>query len=141
MKITNEKTLAFTTADFTADTMGGKYTYKAGFKTNANALTLDGLNVIEGHGIGHHIPLAAFTKFVETWNEVETVGNVTTTKKVEKDNTENWTKFFVNRIERRDETIAKAKRINNRNRIAYLKEIIKAVKTGKAEKELATLLT
>ena len=123
--------------DFVADTMSGKYTYKAGTAFNAKDVDVThGVNVIEGHGISHGIPRDCFTKFVRTWKEVETEGGTTTIVNKKEDVTAEFLKWFADTASAITEENTRRIRINLKHRIAVLRAEIKFVKSGAADKEL-----
>lgn len=145
MKIKNEKHYAILGTDFTADTMGGKHTYKKGHKAKTWGLyETGGEYIVEGHGIGHIIPRNLFTKFKHTWDEVETtVENGTkVVKTIHKniDETKEILKWWTDNDAEADNTERNDKRRVLRKNIAYYKNMIKEVKTGKADTILTNLL-
>lgn len=147
MKVKNVKHFAILGAPFTVDTMGGKHTYKKGYKANVRGLYENGGEyVVEGHGTGHVIPLANFTKFLRTWNEVtvtkenENGAEVVKTIARETDTTTETLAWFAKRDAEKAKAENKFRRGVIRNNVAELRKAIDDVKTGKAEKELAKLI-
>lgn len=88
MEIKKEKHTAILGTDYTVDTMSGPHTYKKGHRANTWGLYENGGDlIVEGHGIGHVIPRALFTKFVVTWDEVTVTeeADATVTRAVHKE--------------------------------------------------------
>ena len=145
MKIKNEIHYAILGTDFTVDAMGEPKTYKKGHKAKTYGLLESGGEyIVEGHGTGHIIPRQLFTKFKHAWDEVETTveNGAKVIKTVHKnvDETEKILKWWAD-----CDAATKAEELNDKRRvlrkhIAHYKNIIKEVKTGKAEAELAKLL-
>jgi hypothetical protein len=145
MKIKNEIHYAILGTDFTVDAMGQPKTYKKGHKAKTyGMLESGGEYIVEGHGTGHIIPRQLFTKFKHAWDEVETTveNGAKVIKTVHKnvDETEKILKWWAD-----CDAATKAEELNDKRRvlrkhIAHYKNIIKEVKTGKAEAELAKLL-
>jgi hypothetical protein len=140
MKIKNEKVTAYMGKDFVADTMSGKYTYKAGTAFDAKSVRAGGVEMVEGHGISHGIPRDCFTKFVRTWKEVETNGESTMIVDRREDVTDVYLKWFADYDKIDEAAAARRERINLKHRIADLRAKIKFVKSGDAERELAANL-
>jgi hypothetical protein len=144
-KVKNEKHIAILGTPYTADTMGGKHTYNIGHKANVRGMfERGGEYIVEGHGIGHVIPRANFTKFIHTWDEVTTTeengAKVVKTTTHEVDITADILKWWADRDAKKTKTENAFKRNVLRNKVATLRKAIADVKTGKAEKELANLL-
>lgn len=87
-EIKKEKHIAILGSDYTVDTMSGPYTYKKGHRANTWGLYENGGDlIVEGHGVGHVIPKALFTKFIVTWDEVTVTeeADATVTRAVHKE--------------------------------------------------------
>lgn len=145
MKVKNVKHFAILGAPFTVDTMGGKHTYGKGHKANVRGLYENGGEyVVEGHGMGHVIPRANFTKFIRTWNEVTVTkkngAEVVETIAREIDTTTETLAWFAKRDAEKTKAENKFRRGVIRHNIAKLRKAIEDVKTGKTEKELAKLI-
>jgi len=145
MKIKNEIHYAILGTDFTVDAMGEPKTYKKGHKANTyGLLEAGGEYIVEGHGTGHVIPRQLFTKFKHAWDEVETTvengAKVIKTVRKNVDETQKILKWWAE-----CDAATKAEELNDKRRvlrknIAYYKNKIKEVESGKAGAELAKLL-
>lgn len=141
MKIKNKVTTVTLGSAYTVDTMCGPKVYKKGTRFNSNGLTNNGVYMVEGHGIGHRIPRELFTKYTLGWTEVEerTEGGVKVVSSVRKtkDVTKDWLDMWRKKDDKKIESIKHKQRVWTKARVAELRRLIKFVKSGEAELELA----
>ncbi len=114
--------------------------YKVGQKFSTNCLTVDGVKIVTGHGMTDTIPHDCLGEYEATWKEVVQDGDMTTTVTKRENVTTQWKNYWATVLQKRNEAEAKEERAKNKRRIAHLRQIIKMVKTGKAEAELNELL-
>lgn len=138
-KILRKQTVATLKEDFTLDCMGSKHTYKKGTTFNVKRMNEQGIIIVLGHGISEIIPRDLLGKYTCTWVEVYKNGDSTIHKNKEKDVTKEWNEHWNNIINK--EKVRQQRQQNELNnlRIKELKKLINFVKSGKAEKELASL--
>jgi hypothetical protein len=143
-RITKETVTAILGTPYTVETMGGKKTYPAGTKAKAYTLTLAGLYVVEGHGIGHVIPLELWTKYIRTWEEVTTTpteeGTLTTIKPMKEEVTGEWLAHWKAAKAAKEGAERRGRRAAVRGMIAARRAEIRRVTKGETAKELEALL-
>lgn len=138
-KIIRDQTLATLKEDFTLDCLGSKHTYKKGATFNVKRMNEKGVIIVLGHGIREIIPRELFDKYTRTWVEVFKNGDTTIHKNKKKDVTKEWNEHWdiiLNKekiMKQHEEEIIKNLRVKD------LKKLIKFVKSGQAEKELASI--
>ena len=141
-KIKAHKTTAYLGSAYVTRGMNDReVTHNKGITIDANKLSSNGFYVVTGHGSGYYIPTKNFTKYVETWKEVETlVENGAKVEKItakSKEVTADWLAHFARIDAEKLERAKKVERRDLRARNTLLRKKIHDVKTGKAEKELA----
>ena len=92
-----------------------------------------------GHGLDGIIPRNLFGQYICTWVEVYKNGDTTTHKKKRKDVTKEWNEHWSNVINKNKATQQQQQEMLNKLRSKELKSLIKFVKSGEAEKELASI--
>jgi hypothetical protein len=138
VKIRKDKIVAILGEDFSYEFYGRK-TIAKGYEVDAKKLTLNGYEIVLGHGNSEYIPFDKFTKFIHTWSEETTKGNAT--KTVHK--RECVTKFYLDWYKKKKEKIDKrnlqCEQSKIKYRIAHLKKIIKQVQSGEIQAEIDKL--
>lgn len=138
-KILRKQTVAALKEDFTLDCMGSKTTYKKGTTFNVKRMDERGVIIVLGHGISEIIPRELFDKYTCTWVEVYKNGDSTIHKNKKKDVTKEWNEHWNNIVNKEKLRKQREQETYNKLRIKDLKKLIKFVKSGEAEKELAKI--
>ena len=137
-KIRKDKTIAILGEDFSYDFYGRK-TIAKGYEVDAKKLTLNGYEIILGHGISEYIPFDKFTKFIHTWSEETTKGNVTKTVHKRECVTKLYLDWYKKEKEKIEARNLKHEQKNIKDRITHLKKIIKQVQSGEIQAEIDKL--
>lgn len=114
--------------------------YEVGHKFSTKLVREEGIVLVTGHGTHETIPHDCLGQYVATWKEVVQIGDTVTTITMNEDVTAVWKKHWEVVKAKRNAGEVKEERAKNKRRIAHLRQIIKMVKTGKAEEELNELL-
>jgi len=138
-KILRKQTVAALNEDFTLDCMGSKTTYKKGTTFNVKRMDHRGVIIILGHGISELIPRQLFGKYTCSWVEVYKNGDSTIHKNKSKDVTKEWNEHWDSIVNKEKLRGQWEEEMYNKLKIKDLKKLIKFVKSGNAEKELASL--
>lgn len=138
-KILRKQTVAALKEDFTLDCMGSKHTYKKGTTFNVKRMNEQGVIIVLGHGINEIIPRELFNKYTCTWTEVYLTNDGGIYKNKRKDVTNEWNKHWGKIIIKNKLKEQRQQKIVKKLRVKELKKLIKFVKSGEAEKELASI--
>jgi len=138
-KILRKQTVASLNEDFTLDCMGSKTTYKKGTTFNVKKMDHRGVIIVLGHGLSELIPRELFGKYTCSWVEVYKNGDSTIHKNKSKDVTKEWNEHWNSIINKEKLRGQREEEMYNKLKIKDLKKLIKFVKSGEAEKELASL--
>ena len=135
-KITNQKT----TVELAKNFNNGTINYKKGHRFDVRNLTENGVVIVCGHGWNEVIPHDYLGKYEATYNEVTTIDDTVTIKKVKFDATNVWKTHWNKLAEKKNAAARRNNIINLKKNIATLRKTIKFVKKGEAEKNLNNLL-
>jgi len=138
-KILRKQTVASLNEDFTLDCMGSKTTYKKGTTFNVKKMDHRGVIIVLGHGLSELIPRELFGKYTCSWVEVYKNGDSTIHKNKSKDVTKEWNEHWDSIVNKEKLRGQWEEEMYNKLKIKDLKKLIKFVKSGNAEKELASL--
>jgi len=138
-KILRKQTVATLNEDYTLDCMGSKTTYKKGTTFNVKRMDHRGVIIILGHGLSELIPRKLFDKYTCSWVEVYKNGDSTIHKNKSKDVTKEWNEHWDSIVNKEKLREQRQEEMYNKLKIKDLKKLIKFVKSGNAEKELASL--
>lgn len=136
-KIIRKQTVATLTEDYTLPCT--KTVYQKGATFNVKRMNEKGVTIVMGHGLNGIIPRNLFGQYICTWVEMYKNGDTTTHKKKRKDVTKEWNKHWNNVINKDKAAQQRQQEMLNKLRSKELKTLIKFVKSGQAEKELASI--
>lgn len=138
VKIRKDKTIAILGEDFVYEFYGRK-TIEKGYKVDARKLTLRGHEIVLGHGNSEYIPFDKFTKFIHTWSEETTKNNVTQIVHKREYVTKLYLDWYKKEKEKTEARNLKCEQARIKDRIVYLKKIIKQVQSGEVQAEIDKL--
>ena len=136
-KILRKQTVATLIKDYTLPC--SETVFRKGTTFNVKRMNEKGVTIVMGHGLDGIIPRNLFGQYICTWVEVYKNGDTTTHKKKRKDVTKEWNEHWSNVINKNKATQQQQQEMLNKLRSKELKSLIKFVKSGEAEKELASI--